>query len=83
MERNETTSVAPSRPRTRLPTGFSTIRDLITFIIGCGIIGNEVFLSPAVEPTAIGVGVAMAGLPLVFGADERKKGGGGADDSAA
>jgi hypothetical protein len=55
-----------------LPSGFASIRDLICFIAGLIIIGNEVFFSPEIEAYAIGVGVALLGLPLVFGADERK-----------
>jgi hypothetical protein len=56
----------------RLPSGFATLRDLISFIGGLAIIANEVFISASVEAYAVGVGVAMMGLPLVFGADERK-----------
>lgn len=68
----ETPSETPRRRRV-LPTGFATIRDILTFTVGVGIILNEVFLQPTVEPASIAVGVAMTGLPLVFGADERKK----------
>lgn len=59
--------------RRMLPTGFATLRDVVTFVIGLGIIINEVFLQPTVEPAAVAIGVAMTGLPLVFGADERRK----------
>lgn len=56
-----------------LPSGFASIRDLICFVAGLIIIGNEVFFSRGdIEAYAIGVGVALLGLPLVFGADERK-----------
>lgn len=66
---------SPSRRhKARIPAGFSTIRDLITFVIGVGIVINEVFIQPTVEPTSITIGIAMAGLPVVFGADERKRG---------
>jgi hypothetical protein len=61
------------RPRRGLPTGFATIRDLISFVAGMVIIANEVFFSETVEAYAIGVGVALTGLPLVFGADERRQ----------
>lgn len=60
-----------------LPSGFTTLRDLITFLAGLGFVFNEVFISPSAEPAIIAVGVTMMGLPLVFGADERKRGGGG------
>jgi hypothetical protein len=57
---------------TRLPSGFTTIRDVVSFVAGMAIIGNEVFLSPVVELYAMGVGLALCGLPLVLGADERR-----------
>jgi hypothetical protein len=65
---------APAKRANRrvLPTGFSTLRDVISFLLGIGIVINEVWLSTTVEAYAIGVGVALMGLPLVFGADERK-----------
>lgn len=58
--------------RRGLPSGFSTLRDVISFLLGIGIVINEVWLSDTVEAYAIGVGVALMGLPLVFGADERR-----------
>lgn len=63
--------------RKRFGSGFATARDLITFIAGLAFVGNEVFVSATAEPAIIAVGVTMMGLPLVFGADERKRGGGG------
>lgn len=79
-EETEKTSGEPAPPdvpavvkgRRGLPSGFASIRDLICFVAGLIIIGNEVFFSPVIEAYAIGVGVALLGLPLVFGADERK-----------
>jgi hypothetical protein len=78
-ERDQTTGepVKPKAPGSRvarrsLPTGFATIRDVISFGLGGVIVCNEVFFSPSVEAYAIGVGVALMGLPLVFGADERR-----------
>lgn len=78
-ERDQTTGDAavekPSRKRAArrgLPTGFATIRDVISFVLGMGIVINEVFFSPSVEAYAIGVGVTLMGLPLVLGADERR-----------
>lgn len=65
---------APAKRGSRrgLPSGFSTLRDVISFLLGIGIVINEVWLSDTVEAYAIGVGVALMGLPLVFGADERR-----------
>lgn len=73
----EVTPVTPEtavakRKRRGLPSGFTTLRDAISFALGAIILVNEVFLSKGVEPYAIGVSVALMGLPLVFGADERK-----------
>lgn len=59
--------------RKRLPSGFATIRDALTFAAGMGIIGNEVLGSSEVQPAVLAVGLTMTGLPLVFGADERRK----------
>lgn len=61
----------PARPR--MPSGFSSVRDILSFIAGLGIISNEVFFSDKVEVAILTVGVALAGLPVVFGADERRK----------
>ena len=75
-EDQATTVPPPPNPtphkRRGLPSGFATLRDLGTFVIGMAIIVNEVFLSPKVEPAAVAIGLAMTGLPLVFGADERR-----------
>lgn len=60
----------------RLPTGFATVRDVIAFLAGMAIIVHEVFLSKKVDPAAVAVGVSLTGLPLVFGADEKRKNGG-------
>lgn len=73
----EVTPVTPEgavaeKKRRGLPSGFTTLRDAICFVFGAVIVINEVFVSKRVEPYAIGVGVALMGLPLVFGADERK-----------
>lgn len=57
-----------------LPSGFATIRDVVTFTLGMVIIGYEVFVSRNVEFAVLAVGLTMTGLPLVFGADERRKG---------
>jgi hypothetical protein len=54
-----------------LPSGFRTWRDLISFGIGIAIILNEVFNSAEVEVYAVGVGIALAGLPLALSADDK------------
>lgn len=55
-----------------LPSGFKTIRDLLSFGLGVAIVIHEVFASGQADPYVVGVGVAFCGLPLVLGADERK-----------
>lgn len=68
------------RHRGRLPSGFTTVRDILSFVFGAAIIVNEVFIEQTVEPMVIAIGATMFGLPVVFNADERKRGGGdGAD----
>lgn len=64
------------RPSSRIPSGFKTIRDLVSYIAGLAIVGHEVFFTHAVQPLLIGVGGALLGLPIVFGADERRSKGG-------
>lgn len=56
-----------------LPSGFTSLRDLLSFLSGVGIITHEVWFADRVEVAILTVGVALAGLPVVFGADERKK----------
>jgi hypothetical protein len=68
-------SPVPSKHGSRLPSGFTTIRDALTFLVGIIIIGYEVFVSTEVEIGVLAVGLTMTGLPVVFGADERRKGG--------
>lgn len=55
-----------------MPSGFSSIRDILSFVAGIVIIGNEVFFQSTVEIALLTVGVALAGLPVVFGADEKR-----------
>lgn len=62
--------------RRLLPSGFATIRDALTFAAGMVVIGVEVFGKGDVEPAVLAVGLTMTGLPLVFGADERRRGNG-------
>ena len=66
--------VAGSDPRRRgLPSGFASIRDIVSFIAGVAVIAHEVWWSSGHPEVAIlSVGVALAGLPVVFGADEKK-----------
>lgn len=72
----EPTRAATLTKRRLLPSGFATLRDVATFLAGMVIIGYEVFYNDTVEPYVLAVGLTMTGLPLVFGADERRKGNG-------
>lgn len=56
-----------------MPSGFASLRDILSFIAGVAIIANEVFIQSTVEIAVLTVGVALAGLPVVFGADEKRK----------
>lgn len=62
-----------SAKRQRMPSGFSSVRDILSFVAGIAMIANEVFLSKQVEVAILTVGVALAGLPVVFGADEKRR----------
>lgn len=67
-----TTSAAPQP--VKIKSGFGTVRDLLSYIAGLAVIGHEVFFANQAEPSVIAVGVSLLGLPIVFGADERRKG---------
>lgn len=58
------------------PSGFATLRDAITFVAGMVVIGYEVFFSTEVDVMVLAVGLTLSGLPIAFGADERRRGGG-------
>lgn len=48
------------------PSGFSTIRDFVTFVIGAYIvIWTVIVRDPPADVVAVGVGVTLCGLPLV------------------
>jgi hypothetical protein len=57
-----------------LKSGFTTLRDLVSFLLGAAIIVHEV-LSPTVELFAMGAGLSLMGLPFALAADEKRKGG--------
>lgn len=67
-----TQAAVVEKKRRTLPSGFTTLRDAISFVLGAVILVNEIFFSDTVEPYAFGVSIALMGLPLVFGADEKK-----------
>jgi hypothetical protein len=46
---------------------------VLCFILGVAIILHEVFIQATAEAAVIGVGVALCGLPLVLGADDKRK----------
>jgi hypothetical protein len=72
----------PGRRWRALPSGFASIRDLLSFGAGVAIIAHEVWWSKRVDVAILAVGATLAGLPVVFGADEKKAklGGGGKDE---
>lgn len=47
-------------------SGFVSIRDVILFAAGLGIIGHQVFMADTIDPTVLLIGAAAAGLPLIF-----------------
>lgn len=64
----------PQPARRGFTSGFSTLRDLVSFILGAAIVIHEV-LGPTVELFAMGAGLSLMGLPFAFAADEKRKGG--------
>lgn len=58
-----------------IPSGFATLRDVIAFVLGVAVLAHEVFIADSVDAYAIGVGVALTGLPLVLSVDERRASG--------
>lgn len=62
----------PTRRRRLMPSGFASIRDLLSFGAGVAIIAHEVWWAKTVDVAILAVGATLAGLPVVFGADERK-----------
>lgn len=56
-----------SRPRRWWrSSGFVSVRDVILFGSGLGVIGYQVIVADTIDPTVLLVGAAMAGLPLIF-----------------
>lgn len=48
----------------KLPSGFSTFRDAVSFIMGSVILVFAIFIAdPPPETLSIGVGLALVGLP--------------------
>jgi len=74
VNRDTTEEQQPSKRRQMLPSGFATLRDAFLFVLGIVIICYEAFAADKIEPYVLAVGLAMTGLPVVFGADERRKG---------
>lgn len=48
----------------KMPTGFTTIRDAVSFLLGAGILVYSIMLTPPPPETlSVGVGLALIGLP--------------------
>jgi hypothetical protein len=44
------------------------VRDVLSYLAGLAVIAHEVFWPPeGVDPTAVGAGLVLAGLPLLLG----------------
>lgn len=49
-----------------LPSGFATLRDVVSFALGSGLLFYVVVVrDPPADPVGVAVGVALAGLPMV------------------
>lgn len=50
----------------RTPTGFATLRDMLSFGLGAGLLVYSIVVDPPPpEPLSVGVGVALVGIPPV------------------
>lgn len=58
----------------RLDLGFATVRDLVTFGLGVGILVYSIVVEPPPpEPLSVGVGVALVGVAPVAALAQRTK----------
>lgn len=49
------------------------MRDLVSFLLGLGMVIDQVWLSRSANTTLILAGLALMGLPVALGIDEKKK----------
>ena len=64
------TTAARRRRRRKMTSGFSTVRDLLSYLLGLAVIGYEVFAADKVDWGALLVGMGLMGLPLALGAGD-------------
>lgn len=58
-----------------MPSGFATLRDLLSFALGAAILVYSIVVEPPPpEALTIGVGVALVGVPPVAALASRSKG---------
>ena len=54
-------------------SGFNTVRDMVLFLVGLGILGQQIFLSEEVNSFIVSLGAAAVGLPVVLRTDSKTK----------
>lgn len=50
----------------RLRSGFSTARDLLSFLLGAGILAVPIMRGLPLDPIAAGIGATLVGLPAAL-----------------
>lgn len=59
------------------PSGFATLRDALSFVLGTGILVYSImFEPPPPEALSVGAGVALVGIPPVAAFANRSRNGG-------
>lgn len=76
--------MARHRQRSRMPSGFRSVRDVLTAGLGAAGIVHETLLSQQERPTLLIIYAGLLGLPLVFREQDKRpsdgKGSGGHGD---
>jgi len=57
-------------PRRRLPTGFRSVRDLVSYLLGAGVLIYEVVVTDEMRWGVITVAMVLLGLPLALGSGD-------------
>lgn len=56
-----------------MTSGFNTVRDLLSYVLGLAVIGWEVFVADKVDWGALLVGMGLMGLPLALGSGDPRR----------
>lgn len=62
--------MAAARRQRGMRSGFTTVRDLLSYAFGTAVLAHEVFLSDHVDWVAALIGMGLLGLPLALGTSD-------------